>query len=212
MGAMVDLSHPLSGSMPVYPGTPPPTFERAWTVDRDGFAERLLVMASHTGTHVDAPAHMIAGGATLDDIPLERFAGPARVLDVSAFAGGSIPLEAVREAQEGRRGTRFLLLRTGWSRRWGSRAYFEGFPVLTAEAAGWLARRPLWGVGVDAPSVDPVGSSDFAVHRLLLGSGKILVENLRGLEGLPEGRFTFSCLPLAIAGGDGSPVRAAAWF
>jgi kynurenine formamidase len=67
-------------------------------------------------------------------------------------------------------------------------------------------------VGVDAPSVDPVGSSDFAVHRLLLGSGKILVENLRGLEGLPEGRFTFSCLPLAIAGGDGSPVRAAAWF
>ncbi len=76
-----DLTHVIRPGMPVYPGTEPPTIEPASSFERDGYRESALKLWSHVGTHMDAPAHLFADGATLDRLPPDRFAGPAALLD-----------------------------------------------------------------------------------------------------------------------------------
>lgn len=208
MATVLDLTHPLSEGMPVYPGTEGPTIRQANTVARDGFAEKLLTMYSHTGTHIDAPAHMLPGGATLDQLAVGHFVGRACVLDVEGCS--RIDVERL-EAQAARlAGCDFVLFHTGWSRHWGHEAYFHDFPVLSPEAARWLATRGLKGVGFDAISVDPVGAMVFENHHILFQAGLILIENLTGLKPLLQRHFLFACLPLKLMEADGSPVRAVA--
>lgn len=203
---IIDLSQPLHAGMPVYPGTAQPQFTVVATVEADGYRMEQACFNYHVGTHLDAPAHMLPGGATLDAYEAARFVGRAAVLDVA----GPVGLETL--APQAARLSRldYLLLRTGWSSRWGAPAYFQGYPVLSAEAARWLGGFSLRGVGIDAPSFDPVDSEHFPIHRLLLGQGLLLLENLAHLERLGEGEFTFACLPLPLRGADGSPVRAVA--
>ena len=85
---IIDLSHAISPSMPAYPGTNPPKFTAACTIDTCGFAEKHMSMSSHTGTHLDAPAHVIDGAKTLDQIAMDRFIGFACVLDLSSIKKG----------------------------------------------------------------------------------------------------------------------------
>ncbi len=201
---VIDLTQPLGPGMPAFPGSAPPRFEAAATVAADGFAETRLVLSTHGGTHLDAPAHLIPGGRTVDDYPPGHFLGRGVALDL----GPGRPDRAAWDRALG--GCAFALLRTGWSRRWGTPGYFAGFPTLDRDTARWLAGRGLRGVGVDAPSVDPVESPDLPVHRELLAAGVVIVENLADLSPLPAAPFWFSCLPLPLAGADGSPVRAVA--
>ena len=196
--------------MPVYPGTEPPAIRRANTVERDGFAETLISMYSHTGTHVDAPAHMLAGSPTLDQYDAGRFIGPACVVDVSSPGTLVIGRPALEACADLVAGCRFVLFHSGWSRYWGHDSYFSGFPVLSPDAARWLTRRDLFGVGFDAISADPVGPLAFENHFEFFRAGLLLVENLTGLGPLVGRRFTFSCLPLKLRDADGSPVRAVA--
>ena len=102
----------------------------------------------------------------------------------------------------------FLLIHTGWSQYWGSEEYFRKFPVLNVDAARYLTSFPLKGIGSDTISFDPVDSGDLPVHHILLSKGLILIENLVNLKSLPKHNFAFSCFPLKIRNGDGSPVRA----
>ncbi|GAB4274084.1 MAG: cyclase family protein [Deferrisomatales bacterium] len=206
----MDLSHRIEPGMPVYPGTEPPEIRVGASLEEEGFLERRLCLFSHTGTHVDVPAHLLAGGRTLDEIPLDRFAGPGWVVDVRDRNEGGIGVDLLEEHREAIAGAEFVLLHTGWSRRWGSPGYFEGFPTLTPQAARWLAEGRVKGVGVDAISVDPVDSRALPVHRTLLEAGVVIVENLTRLAPLVGRRFHFAGYPLPIARGDGSPVRAVA--
>lgn len=207
---LFDLTHTISPGMPVYPGTEPPSLTRANTVERDGFAETLLGMYSHTGTHIDAPAHMLAGGPTLDQLDAGRFVGRACVIDVSTAGAPAIEQAALEAHAHLIDGCRFALLHTGWARYWGQDRYFRGFPILSLEATRWLARRGLSGIGVDAISIDPVGTTDFPNHLEVFRAGMISVENLTGLDRLAGRTFLFSCLPLKLERADGSPVRAVA--
>jgi arylformamidase len=200
----VDLTHTLTPSMPVYPGTEPPVIRQATTVERDGFAEKWLGLYSHTGTHIDAPAHMLPGAPTLDRLGIDRFVGRGRVVDVAGQ--DEIGVAALAELGD----AEFVLFHTGWDRLWGQEGYYSGFPVLTLEAARRLAGRGLKGVGFDAISADPVGSEGFENHLELFRAGLILIENLTGLDQLIGNPFLFSCLPLKLEQGDGSPVRAVA--
>lgn len=195
--------------MPVYPGTEPPVIEVACTLAEEGFIERRISLFSHTGTHADAPAHLLKGAKTLGDYPVERFTGRAAVVDLTGLPESS-EIEEKHIESALKSGPEFLLLRTGWSDRWGCPDYFEGYPILSLEAARLIASSGLKGVGIDAISFDENGSMELLVHRRLLGAELILVENLTGLEALPEYGFSFSCLPLRIADADGSPVRAVA--
>ena len=208
MTTVLDLTHTITEGMPVYPGTEPPTLEQANTVEKDGFAEKLLRMYSHTGTHIDAPAHMLAKGPSLDQLAAGHFVGMACVIDV---AEESVIEKALLETQAALLdGCDFVLFHTGWSEYWGQEGYFSDFPVLSLDAARWLAQRGLKGVGFDAISVDPVGTTDFMNHYVFFHAGMISIENLMGLEALIGKRFLFSCLPLKLEDADGSPVRAVA--
>jgi arylformamidase len=212
MPTVIDLTHTITPGMPVYPGTEPPVLTPANTVERNGFAETLLRMYSHTGTHIDAPGHMVAGAPSLDQLPVDHFVGRACVVDVSPAAGGRVDVELL-EAQAGLvAGCDFVLLHTGWSRYWGDERYFGSFPVLSAAATAWLAGRGLKGVGFDAISTDPVGPPPYSNHVAFFTAGMILIENLAGLRPLIGQTFLFSCLPLAYERADGSPVRAVAIF
>lgn len=207
-----DLTHAISADTPVYPGMASPRLSPVATVERDGYHETEIVFYSHTGTHVDPPAHIFSDGITLDRLSPEVFMGSAFVLDCAQLGeGGCISPEMLREREAEIRSAEFLLLHTGWENYWGGDAYFGAFPVLTAEAATWLSMLPqLKGVGVDAISLDPMGCP-LDNHRILLASGKLLIENLKGLGELAGKRLQFAALPLHYVNSDGAPVRAIAW-
>jgi kynurenine formamidase len=207
---IIDLSHQIETGMPVYPGTEPPVIETPVTIEADGFLEKKLTLFSHTGTHVDAPAHIIPGAMTLDRLGIDRFIGPAFIIDVSNRNDSVIKKEMLIPLAEKLRKTDFVLFYSGWSSFWGNQKYFIKYPVLSEEAAHWICQFELKGIGVDMCSFDPVDSTELPVHHVLLRRGFILIENLTNLADLPEKSFTFSCLPLKIESSDGAPTRAVA--
>jgi kynurenine formamidase len=208
---IVDLSHPITEDMPLYPGTPRPRLAPHHRLEADGYRERQITLTTHVGTHVDAPAHLEPDGATLDELPVERFVGRAAVIDAGPLEDGRVPVARFEDARARLAGCDIVLLRTGWSERWGTDAYLRGFPCLAPDAARWLVDQRVKAFGVDAISVDPMGDPELAVHHVLLGAGLVLIENLTGLAALPDDRpFTVCALPLPLTGGDGCPVRAVA--
>lgn len=207
---VVDLSHVIQPGMPMYPGTEPPLFECGTSIERDGFVETRLTLFSHTGTHMDAPAHLLKDGPTLDRLDVSRFIGPAVVIPAEAGEDRRVTVAHLKPFADRLARARFAILRTGWATRWGGASYFGRFPVLDAEAAAWLARLDLYAVGVDAISVDPMDAPELPNHRVLLARGCCIVENLTNLGAVGNGEFTFACLPLRLQNADGSPVRAVA--
>jgi kynurenine formamidase len=207
---VIDLSHMLETGMPVYPGSDPVIVEKIATLGKDGFQEIRLVLSTHSGTHVDCPRHLLAGGADAGMLPPEQFCGGGVVVDCStAGAGVTIGLSSLTAHEKRISKADFVLLHTGWSRYWGLPQYTVlPHPVPDTEAASYLASFSLKGVGIDAFSFDPFDAADLPVHHILLGAGIILVENLTNLEALPETDFLFCCLPLKVREGDGGSVRA----
>jgi len=205
---IIDLSHTITENMPVYPGTEQPTFIQANTIAEHGFAEKKISLYSHTGTHIDAPAHILAEKPQLDELALDFFIGQALCIAVDQ---PEIDVHFLLPFQEDLHQLDFVLFATGWSKYWGKKQYFEGYPVLTSSAAEFLCEYNLKGIGFDTISADHEDSAEFPVHRTLLKQ-MIVIENLTDLERVVEQKFLFSCLPLKIAEADGSPVRAAAIF
>jgi arylformamidase len=208
---VIDLSHPIAAEMPVYPGTLSPEISHGSTFNEDGFLEQKITMVTHTGTHLDAPAHIIENGRTLDRFPVDYFCGRGVCIPMGNTESNTIGLnDLVQHEHRIAAGCDFVLLNTGQSRWWGHQRYFEDYPTLSVDAAKWLARFPLKGFGVDAISVDPIFAENWPVHNIFLKKEIILIENLTNLKSLPDAPFIFSCLPLKITNADGSPVRAVA--
>lgn len=201
-----DLTHTIKNDMPVYPGTEQPQLTTACTIEEAGYRETLLHMFSHTGTHMDAPAHMLLDGAPLDSYDADKFTGTAVVVDCRGEADISLPLLKRYDLD----GVDFVLFCTGWDKKWGTPDYYEGFPCLTPDAAAYLATLSLKGVGEDSISLDPCGSVDFPNHITLLGADFVNTENLTGLDALIGRRFTFVTLPLKFENSDGCSCRAIA--
>ncbi|NLH51750.1 MAG: cyclase family protein [Bacteroidales bacterium] len=205
-----DLTHLIKGDIQVWPGTPGPRIEELFTVATHGFMESGLHLVSHTGTHIDAPAHMLKDGLTLDRFNISAFTGLAIKIDLTHRLR-VIEEEDLAVLQNPGFKVEWVLLHTGWSRYWGHPAYFGPYPVLTEKAALLLTNFSLKGIAIDAPSFDTFDSPDYPNHRRLLGKNILLVENLRGLEPLPAGHLIgFSALPLHYRKADGAPVRAMA--
>jgi arylformamidase len=208
---VIDLTHVIKPDITVYPGTEPPIFERANTIERDGFLEYKITMYSHTGTHIDAPSHILLRGAHLDTYEAGYFIGKACVIDVSDRAGGEIPRDVLIKNRQKLRDIDFVLFRTAWNQHWGTEQYFTDYPVLEVESAQWLTENfSLRGIGIDAISLDRVNCTEFPVHNILLQAGMILIENLTNLDAVGEEIFRFICLPLKTLNADGAPVRAIA--
>jgi kynurenine formamidase len=205
----MDLSHILEMDMPVYPGSKPAVITKVSSLTGEGFNELSLQISTHSGTHVDCGHHMLAGGSNTLTTAVDHFFGSGLVIDCRQVgAGRIITREHLQRHEHLIRVSEFILFHTGWSQFWGLPRYFDSFPVMSVEAAKYLTGFNLKGLGCDTPGFDPVESADFPVHSIILSAGMILVENLVNLDCLPETAFIFSCFPLRIKDGDGSPVRA----
>lgn len=199
-----DLSHQLNNHSPVYPGIQPPEFIPAAQIETHGYRETHFRFHSHLGTHIDAPAHMIANGKTLDQLPVAHFCGETIIIKT----GNPIDIEVFSGLEDKIATSEFVLFNTGWSKFWGSPSYFGNFPVLMPEALNFLLRFNLKGIGFDHISADSMDSKDYPNHYAILGKNMIIIENLVFPDGFAENSGEFNCFPLPYENADGSPVRA----
>ena len=203
----VDLTHAFANGMPVFPGLPDPAFEPIASVEDDGYAMTSYRMLNHIGTHVDAPAHQIAGGDTLDEIGLERLVTDAVTIDVShRDPHGPVTL-AELEPDIGRvQAGDIVLFYSNNARNYGTDAYWTGWSYPDADAARALIERGVSAVGFDGPSADPVDSTTFDLHRVWLGAGRMILENVANLDQLPA-RAQIVVAPMKVAAANGAPAR-----
>jgi arylformamidase len=203
---VVDLSQHYEDGMPIFPGLPDPSFRPIAKVEDDGYAMSEYHLLNHVGTHVDAPAHQIAGGDTLDEIGLERLVTDAVTIDVSRRTPGPIAAdELAPELDRVQRGD-IVFLYSDNGRNWGSEAYWTGWSYPDADAARALIDRGISAVGFDGPSADPVDSTTFDLHRIWLGAGRMIIENLTNLEQLPP-RVQVVVAPMKVRDANGAPTR-----
>lgn len=205
-----DLTLTLTSDTPVFPGQPPLSFVPWSNLEIHGNATNAFFMVEHTGTHLDAPAHFIEGGETIEKIPVERFGGEALVLDVSFYLGrGELrfsDFEDILGKDDIKEGD-IVLFYSGIDKLLKKPEYFTQGVYLTESIARFLIDKKVKGVGTDSPSID---SQPFLVHRLLLAQEIIIYESLTNLEKLRGKRVTFFGFPLKLQGCTGSPIRAIA--
>lgn len=179
------------------------------------FRTHTIEMRAGMGTHMDAPAHCIAGGATIDQIELERLVVPAVVIDVRdritpRYMVSVADIQEYEQEYGKVQPGAFVLIRTGWDQYWYQPQHYRNdhvFPSLSSDAATLLVERMICGIGIDTLSPDRPDQG-FPVHQQLLGEGKYIVENVSFLEGElpPRGAFVLVC-PLKIQHGTEAPVR-----
>jgi kynurenine formamidase len=205
---LIDLSHPLVDGGLAFPGDPALSVADSARIATHRCNVSRIVMGTHQGTHLDAMSHVFDDGRTVDRMPLEWFYGPARVLRIPTPPGGQITTADLRAHEAHLTPDARVILDTGWYRHYGSDRFFEGFPSLTLDAAGYLASRRIGLLGMDMPSP---GKQWLELHRVLLARDVeiVLVEALTNLHSIPD-EFTFIGFPLNFAGRDGSPIRAVA--
>jgi arylformamidase len=211
---VIDLSHILNEKITVYPDTVGPKFEILNTIEKDGFTEHKMTMVFHSGTHIDAPCHILKNAKSIDQFPIDKFIGKAMV--ISCQDKKEINLKYLQTFEDQITQIDFILFFTGWQYKWNTKDYFDECPTPTGEAAKWLTKFKLKGIGFDSFSVDKViaaqkvSPENLPNHHILLEKEILLIENLTNLDKLPNGAFSFQCLPLNIENADGSPVRAIA--
>lgn len=228
---IVDLTHAFDEETIYWPTAQPFRLEKeAWGMSAGGYwyAAARYSASEHGGTHLDAPIHFAWGQATVDEIPITRLVGPAVVIDLSAACATDRDYRlAVADitAWEQKHGAvpagSIVLARTGWSRFWPDKKQYLGsdapgdtanlhFPGVSREAAEYLVKRKIDGVGLDTASLDHGPSKDFIAHRVLCAAGIFGLENLAQLEKVPATGATVLALPMKIKGGSGAPVRVVA--
>lgn len=208
---LFDLSHPVHPGMPGYPGDPEVRFGPGLELAVDGANVATIQLGTHTGTHLDAPAHVVPGGRTVDQLDLKLLHGCAYIARLRAPASTGQLLELGDLVELPAQLPAITCIATGWDTRFSTPAR-TAHPAVSLALAETLWERGARVLGVDTLSPDPTGddASGLPVHEFWLGYDGVIVENLRGLTSL-SARVGMSLLPLALAGLDGSPVRAVAW-
>ncbi len=200
---IIDISTPLDEYTPVYSGDPVFTRKVVAEIDAEGGGYNLsmLAMSAHAGTHLDAPAHFLAKGKTIDQIQPRRWLSSALVLDVE----GKRPVRAEDLERHGIRTGDSVLLR-GNARR-AADADPDDFTSLSLDAAAYLVSKKINLVGIDALSIESYDDPAWPVHKKLLRNNILILEGLR-LRHVTPGRYTLIATPLLVTGGDGAPARA----
>jgi arylformamidase len=203
-----DVSVPLSANTPTYPGDPGIQIKQ-WLRLANGDPANVSLMnfGLHSGTHVDAPAHFIEGGAKVASLPLDTLLGEAEVIEVSHNV--DVIDEKFVAAKCGN-GSQRILFKTRNSVFWGDteRGFHEDYVYIDPDAARRLVESGVKLVGIDYLSVEKFNSESFPTHLAFLSKGVVIVEGL-DLRAVPVGQYELLCLPLKIAGGsgDGAPAR-----
>lgn len=219
---IVDLTRRLEPGIPSYP-THPKYFQMPWRSMGDPAEMNQLVLGEHTGTHVDAPSHFVPEGDParrhVDELALEGFMGRAVTMRFGPFEPSNArvrraDIEAWELGNVALRADDVVLIDFQWADRWTrvpeGFAFLDAWPGLARDAAEYLRDRGVKAVGTDCVSLDPGdGGEDLAAHYTLLPAGVLIMENVANLAQLPTESFLIA-LPLPIANGTGSPVRAVA--
>jgi arylformamidase len=205
---LYDVSVPLSAATPTYPGDPGIEISNWLTLEKgDNANVSLMKFGLHSGTHVDAPAHFIEGGAKVDSLPLGSLLGEAEVVgvpeDVRVIDRSFVVANCARQSQR-------ILFKTSNSAFWNNlhAGFREDYVYIDPEAAAWLVEAGIKLVGIDYLSVEQFKSDSFQTHHVFLSNGVVILEGL-DLREVPAGVYELICLPLKIAGGsgDGAPAR-----
>ena len=216
---LVDCSQPVATGTLGYPDDPRVALDAYADFESDGYRVTHLSMGSHTGTHVDAPAHTEPDGRTLDEFDVDEFQFSALRIDCTTVgAREPITVDLLRDNCSeplAAADADLVVLHTGWDTHWNTERYRD-HPYLTIEAAQLLAGHG-FNVGIDALSVDPTPTENATLdepegipaHHVLLGAGRVLVENLTNLDQLPD-RCILTAYPLALADAEAAPARAVA--
>jgi arylformamidase len=213
---LVDLSHPIVEGMTTYAGLPAPVIHPFLTREASAgryapgvtFAIDVIELCGNTGTYIDSPFHRHADGDDLAGLPLERLVDvPAIRVDVT---GSTEPGVTARQLAPYDVRDRAVIVHTGFSRHWGTDAYFSGNPFLTADAVDHLVVGGAALVGIDSVNIDGMDDAARPAHSNLLAAGIPIVEHLTGLELLPVDGFTFTALPAPFRGTGTFPIRAVA--
>ncbi len=219
---VVDLTQPLDSATVMWPGAPQPTADTILTVAHDGFYNRKISFMEHSGTHFDAPCHMVEGAQSVDQIDADRLVRPLVVIDIGEACAGQpdavLTLEQIRDF-ESRHGRipdgAAVFLRTGWEEFYADPARYAGvpgplrFPGFGPDAARFLVEeRAAVGLGVDTLGIDPGVSADLVIHRKIsLPRGVWHLEGLMNLSLLPPLGAWVVVGVLKLVDGSGSPAR-----
>ncbi len=198
-----DATIMLHAALPTWDGEHGPVCRPIKQIGVDGEAAQvsLLTVGTHAGTHIDAPAHFIAGGAGVDALPLAALVGPCRVVEVSASR-----LIEPADLDPAACGAARLLLKTASGVFWDDPEFRRDFVALSPAAADWLVQQGTLLIGIDYLSVDPYDADPAAAHLTLLGAGVVVLEGL-DLRQVPPGEYDLAALPLKLADADGAPAR-----
>jgi arylformamidase len=200
---LYDISRLITGNMLSYPGDPAPVISRQSDLERgDPYSFSLISFHSHCGTHLDAPAHFIAGARYIEDYTPAELCPLVEVLDCR----GKQDISAACLQELSSRTDSCLLLRTDAS-DYSALHYEPEHPSLTLDAAKWLVARSGRLLGIDYLSVERDGDGRFPVHKALLGAGFLLLEYI-DLSAVPPGVYRLICLPIRLADAEAAPCRA----
>jgi kynurenine formamidase len=207
MNTVIDLSQTIIDGMLVFPGDPESSFSTAYHYEHGYFVSRLN-MGTHTGTHVDTPAHRIQGKKTLSDLKPEQYIGwKTLVMDFPEMGKGAILSRAECSAfEEDIAGCDAALIKTGWAVYAGKPAFYDGFPGLDESAADWLLEHRIRLIALESPSVHPV--KHLEIHRKLLENEILIIEGIAHTDLLNTKYIELHAVPLRLDNLDGSPVRA----
>lgn len=213
-----DLTHPLSPNIPTWNGSCGFCLEIKKDYDQM-FRVQQVKMHAGIGTHMDAPSHRIQGGLSIADIPVEQLVVPICMIDVSDQAGADYEI-SVRDIQDHEKkyglipSNSLVIAFTGWSRFWTNAHAYRNidargqmhFPAFSTQSAELLLKRNISGIAIDTLSPDCL-DLDFTVHKLILGAGKYIIENIADCSQLPlRGSYAIA-LPLRAENGTESPIR-----
>jgi arylformamidase len=218
---VIDISTPISPFTKIFPGDQEPIIESICTLENEGYVVSKLILGSHTGTHVDAPSHVLGTGIPVDKLELDSLMGIAVILDYSSLKGSLTAdiLEKTLQNVGASEDVSILLLKTKNSSRKqkgtedigyqnkDSRKKEFGSTYLDASAASWIVEKKFKTVGIDNFSIDSFHSKILPAHRILLSGNVNIVECLE-LSLVKAGIYFFLCLPLKIEDCDGAPARA----
>ena len=211
---VVDLTLTISNKIPTFPGSPQPNFIPWENIKEDGYNLELLFLSSHTGTHMDAPHHLIEKGSKIHEIRLEKLVSEASLIKSKKNGGEIITKTDIQkfEKKHGKiEGFSSVIFQTGWQRNLQKKYYFTKNPGLSVSAAKYLASKKISLVGIDSPSIDLGKDSKFSVHQIFAKKGILIVENLANLDKIKSSKFHLVVLPLKLKNATGSPVRAIAF-
>lgn len=192
MSNLVDLSHPIDGQLPTYPGDLPVRLLKIKTFKKDGFTNYQLETGMHSGTHLDGPMHLTDQTSYISELPLESFFGEGCLIDVRDEPVIKMKAEYLSIIND----HGIVLLYTGHDRKYGTDAYFTEQPEVHPELAEFLIAKKTKIIGMDLASPDLY---PFKVHKLLLSKNILIIENLTNLGSLLQAKqFEIMAFPLKI--------------